>query len=199
MLKFPFLIYFQFFLYCCIPTIYAIQWTNEKRFFTEIYLSFYCWKGPTVCCYLRDRWRDIYLERGLLLPISSSGSQWVPTLAPPFKPVRDASNRLHVPNSTPILCSLSQSDCKILITWFPSGYTPVWIRLLCLLITTWQLVKARGVTRNEPKIHGICYIIVWDFVSLSLEISKLFFSSHFCFLVFIVYLNTFIAVSSCSK
>ena len=32
------------------------------------------------------------------------------------------------------------------------------IVLSCLLITMWQLFKAHGVTRNEPKIHGICYI-----------------------------------------
>ena len=31
----------------------------------------------------------------------------------------------------------------------------------CLLIVTWQLVKAHAVTRNEPNIHVICYITVW--------------------------------------
>ena len=32
----------------------------------------------------------------------------------------------------------------------------------CLLITAWELVKEHGVTRNELKIHGICYITcVW--------------------------------------
>ena len=32
------------------------------------------------------------------------------------------------------------------------------IVLSCLLITTWQLVKAHGVSRNKLKIHGIYYI-----------------------------------------
>ena len=33
----------------------------------------------------------------------------------------------------------------------------LWLRF-CLLIKMWQLAKAYGVTRNEPKIHVICYI-----------------------------------------
>ena len=107
---------------------------------------------------LRDRWWDIYSERGILLSISSSRSQGVPTLTPPCKLVRDASDRLRVPRLTVILCTLSKSDRVVLISWCPSGFTPVWTRLSCLLITIWQLVKARRVTRNEPKIHGICYI-----------------------------------------
>ena len=62
-----------------------------------------------------------------------------------------------------ILCTLSKSD-RVVITWSPSGYTPIGpdrpgaLPSLCLLITTWQLDKALGVTRNEPKIHVICYI-----------------------------------------
>ena len=63
---------------------------NERNtlFFIKIYLSFYSRKGPTACCQLRDRWRVIYPERGLL-PKSSSGRQGVPTLATSFKIVRD--------------------------------------------------------------------------------------------------------------
>ena len=30
----------------------------------------------------------------------------------------------------------------------------------CLLIKMWQLAEANGVTRNEPKIHVICYITI---------------------------------------
>ena len=43
--------------------------------------------------------------------------------------------------------------------WSLSCYTPARLAYYdalpspCLLITTWQLVKAHGVTRNEPKIH----------------------------------------------
>ena len=70
--------------------------------------------------------------------------------------------------SSPTLDSDSQnskSDCMV-ITWSHSGYTPVGpdchdaLSSSCLLITTWQPVKAHGVTRNEPKIHVICYITV---------------------------------------
>ena len=115
---------------------------------------------------MRDVWRYIYSKRGLLLPISSSRSRGVLTLAPPCKLVRDASGRLRVPRSTVILSTLSKSPRAVLITWSPSGYTPVrlkWPGALsstCFLIKMWQLTKAHGVTRNETKIHVICYITV---------------------------------------
>ena len=67
-------------------------------------------------------------------------------------------DRLHISRSTAFLCTQSKSDLVVLITWSPSGYTPVWTRPTCLLITRWQLVKAHGVTRNKLKIHVIYYI-----------------------------------------
>ena len=140
------------------------KWTHF--FIKNISLTLYSRKG---WCFrgVWDGWRDIYSERGLLLPISSSRGQGVPTLAPPCKLVRDASDRLPVSRSTAILCTLSKSDCVVLITWSPSGYTPVRPECpdvpssSCLLIKMWQLTKAHGVTRNEPKIHVICYITCW--------------------------------------
>ena len=97
--------------------------TNKTRLYK--YISHFILKRPTVCFCLRDRWRDIYSERGLLLPISSSGSQGVPMLAPPYKLIRDTSDQLRVPRLIAILCTLSKSDHMVLITWSPSGYTPV--------------------------------------------------------------------------
>ena len=107
---------------------------------------------------MRDGWRDIYTE--LLLPILSSRSRGVPTLAPPCKLVRDASGRMRVPRSNAILCTLSKFARVVLITWSPSGYTPV--RPECpehtFLFTNHVTVfKAHGVTRNEPKIHSMLY------------------------------------------
>ena len=146
---------------------------NERTyFFIKIYLSHFILErvDVSVVC-LRDGWRDIYSERGLLL-ISSSRSQGVPTLATPCKLVRDASDRLRVSRSTAILCTLSKSDRVVLITWSPSGYTPVWSELTaltlsssCLLIKMWQLA-----TRNEPKIPVICKGLVWYGCWVSLEI-----------------------------
>ena len=65
------------------------------------------------------------------------------------------------------LARLPKSDHVVLITWSPSGYTPVrpkWPDApssSCLLIKIWQLIKALGVTWNEQKIHIICYITIW--------------------------------------
>ena len=135
---------------------------NERNtFFIKIYLSFYSLKGPTVCCCLRDRWRDIYSERGLLLPISSTRSHGVPTLALPCKLIRD-----ELIGCVPHAWLRFSTLCLNLTAWLSRGLLPVThllylsalIVLLCILITRWQLGIAHGVTRNEPKIHGICYI-----------------------------------------
>ena len=118
-------------------------------------------KGLMLLWYVRNGWRDIYSERGLL-PISSSRSQGVPTLASLSKLDRDASDRLRVPCATAILCTLSKSHHVVLITWSLSGYTPVRPEYPdhAILFTNQNVTagQAHGVTRNEPKIHGICYI-----------------------------------------
>ena len=131
--------------------------TDTKETLSCKNISHFILERAYCCCQLRDRWRDICSERGLLLPISSSGGQWVPTLAPPCKLVRDD-----------LIGRVSHARLRfsalVLIPWSPSGYTPVVpdcpdvLLYPCLLITTWRLVKAHGVTRNEPKIHVICYI-----------------------------------------
>ena len=77
---------------CCILTTIIIirnSMNERKHFFIK--------KGLMFLWCVRDGRRDICSERGLLLPISSSRSQGVPTLAPPCKLVRDASDRLRVP------------------------------------------------------------------------------------------------------
>ena len=134
---------------------------TKPFFFIKIYPSFYFWKVPIVWCLLGDRWRDIYSERGLL-SISPSGSQWMPTLAPLCKLVRD-----ELIGWVSIARLRFSALCINLTAWFSSHgllqvthllYPGSPIVLTCLLITTWQLVKAHGVTRDAPKIHGICYI-----------------------------------------
>ena len=76
----------------------------------------------------------------------------------PLASSSETTDRLRVLRSTAILSTLSKSDRVVLITWSHSGYTLVWTRRHCLLIKTWQFVKAHGVTRNKPKIYVICYI-----------------------------------------
>ena len=136
---------------------------NERiHFFIKIYLSHFILErvDVSVVC---ERWVDRYILRELLLPISSSRSQGVPTLTP-----------LTSSSETPLIgcvslarlwfSALYKSHCVVLITWSPFGDTPVRAEcpdmpsLSCLLIKMWQLTKAHGVTRNKPKIHVICYI-----------------------------------------
>ena len=156
--------------FCIVSNIMnEFQWTNETPLYKKYISHFILERGPTVCRLSRDRWRDIYSERGLLLVpyllLWAKGCQRLHPLASRVvREVRNTSDRLRVPRSTLILCTLSKSDRVVLITWSPSGYTPVVpdcpdvLSYPCLLITAWQLVKAHRVTRNEPKIHVICYI-----------------------------------------
>ena len=112
---------------------------------------------------MRDRWRDIYSDRGLLLvPYLFLGARGCQRLHP-----LQAETSLFGCVSLAqllILGTLSKSPCVVLITWSSSGYTPFRPNcpdaLSCLLITTWQLVKAHRVTRNKSKIHVICYITI---------------------------------------
>ena len=141
---------------------------------------------------VRDGWRDIYKERGILLPISSSRSQRVPTLVPPCKLVGDAPARLRVPRLTAIICALSKSDHMVLIMWSLSGFTPVrpkWSDALlssCLLIKMWQLAKAHGITRNKPKIHIICYIT--HFATFDYYVVILFLQLHWVIMWFFLFM-----------
>ena len=150
---------------------------NEIHFFIKTYLShFILERGTQFVVSLRVRWRDIFREGSSSCPISSSWSQKVPTLAPPCKPYHqrwpNASDQLCIPGLTRFwLDWLSKSDCVVLIsrsrlpvTHLLNQPTPTHCHRPCLLITTWQLVKAYGVTRNKPKIHVNSH---WQLFSLS--------------------------------
>ena len=137
--------------------IYDFNERKNTLLYKNISLTLYSRKGWCFC----GVW-DIYSERGLLLTISSSGSQGCQHL-----------HLLASSSETPLISCVSLARlwfsalCLNLTAWFSSrGLLPVThlfdlstlILLSCLLITKWQLVKAHGVTRNEPKIHGICDI-----------------------------------------
>ena len=142
---------------------------NERtHFFIKIYLSHFIFErvDVSVVC---ERW----VERHILRERTSSSHIY-------FREPGDANpgNHLQAVSSddlTPLTGCLSRDQlrfsvlCLYLTAWFLSGgLLPVThlfdlsalIVLSCLLITTWQLVKAHGVTWNKPKIQCICYITV---------------------------------------
>ena len=100
--------------------IYEIQLTKRNTLlYKNISLSFYSRKGHTVVS-LRDRWRDIYSERGLLLvPYLLFGARWCQRLHPLASCiVRDdtnASDWLRIPGST---IDSDWTDCLNLTPWF---------------------------------------------------------------------------------
>ena len=113
-------------------------------------------------------------REGTSCPIPSTGSQGVPTLAPACKLY--CQRRLWLA-ACPCLDSWFSALCLNLTAWLSRGLLPVTHLLdltaltcchLCLLITTWHLVKAHGVTRTEPKIHIICYITLWQYLKMRL-------------------------------
>ena len=108
------------------------------------------------------------LREGTYCPIPSSGSQGLPTLAPPCQSYRqrrpNTSALLHVLGSTLDSLALSKSECVVSFRLHTCWTWLFWRSAIPLfLITTWQLAKAHGVTRNEPKIHFICYITLFAF------------------------------------
>ena len=82
-----------------------LQWTNETHFFIKIYLShFISERGTQFVVSLRDRWRDIYSDRGLLAPYLLPGARGCQRLHPlASRIVRDetnASDQLRIPSGT---------------------------------------------------------------------------------------------------
>ena len=113
--------------------------------------------------------KHILSEETPSCPISSSGSQVGVNACTLLQAVSSERPKTALISCVslarlPILCTLSKSDRGVVITWSPSGYTPVRpdypeaLSSPYLLITMWHLVKVHGVTRNKLKIHVICYI-----------------------------------------
>ena len=128
--------------------------------YKNIYFSLF-FKETTACCSLIYRWRDYILRERtssshIFFREPGSANACTALQARQTRP-----DRLRVPRSTAILSTLPN-----LTAWFSSRgllpvthllYPSVLIMLSCLLITTWQLVKAHGVTWNESKIHVMLY------------------------------------------
>ena len=93
---------------------------NKTHFFIKyISLILFSKRGTKFVVSLRDRWRDIYSERGLLAPYLLPGASGVPTLSPPCKPYfqrqPNASDWLHIPGSA---LDSNWTDCLNLTAWF---------------------------------------------------------------------------------
>ena len=165
-------------LLCCIPIIitliYELQWTSEPPLlYKNIYLTLYSRKGWCFCG-VWEMGGETYTKREDFFPYLLPGAREYQRLHPLASSSETTSDRLRVPRSTAILCTLSKTDPVVLITWSPSGYTPVWPEYpdapssSCLQIKMWQLTKAHWVTKNEPKIQVICYITIESQSSISL-------------------------------
>ena len=136
---------------------------NERtHFFIKIYLSHFILERVDVSV-VYERWVERHIPRERTssshIFFRESGGANACT---PLQARQRPSDRLRVPRTTEILCTRSKSDRVVLITWSPSGYTPVRPELTAMtlsssfsLIKMWQLGKAHGVTRNKPKIHVI--------------------------------------------
>ena len=139
---------------------------RTKHFLIKYISHFILERGSMFVVGLRDRWRDIYSKRRLLLvPYlllrSRECQRWHPL-----------ASHIDRDDQTPligyvslarlsILWTLSKSKSHGLLLVSPVGPDcPDALSSPCALIITWQLVKAHGVTRNEPKIHVKCYITI---------------------------------------
>ena len=108
------------------PSKNIIKDNNERNtlLYKNISLILFSKRSPHFVVSWEIDGETIYSERGVLfisclLP-GARGCQRLHSLAS-----QDASARLRVKGSTPILCTLSKSACVVRITWSPSGYTPV--------------------------------------------------------------------------
>ena len=95
---------------------------NERNtlLYKNISLShFILERGTQFVVSLRDRWRDIYSERGLLAPYLLPGTRGCQCLHPfasrIVRDVRDASDRLRIPGLT---LDSDLPDCLNLTAWF---------------------------------------------------------------------------------
>ena len=145
--------------------------------YKNVSLTLYSWKGWCFCG-VWEMGEETYSQREDFFFPSSSRSQGVPTLSPPCK------TRYLWLAACPLL-DCDSLDSLNLTTWFPSRdlllVTHLWypsalivVSSSCLLIKMWQLAKAQGVTRNELKIHAICYITF-----LSMPFFKMSMYGHF--------------------
>ena len=111
-----------------------LQWTNKTHFFIKIYLSHFIPEGGAqFVVSLRDRWRDIYSERGLLLaPYLLPWARGCQSLHPlASRIVRDDLWSAEYPWLDPqfLQDSLSKSDRVVLISRGPLLVTQLLVRL----------------------------------------------------------------------
>ena len=134
--------------------------------------------------------RETYTQREDFFFPSSSRSQGVPTLAPPCKlrhlclavcPLLDCYS-LHSLN---LIAGFSSCDLlPVTHLLYPSAL--IVVSSSCLLIKMWEIAKALGVTRNELKIHVICYITLQCRSSLCLHLGSRLLLLYFSFMKLVI-------------
>ena len=136
---------------------------KQTHFFIKIYLSDFILDGVNVSVVCK-RWMERYILRERT---SSSCTFFQEPVGNDCTPFQARQRRLWSVACPSLICDSLQSaksDRVILITWSPSGFTPVQPKLpdapssSCLLIKMWRLATAHGVTSYEPKIHVNNYI-----------------------------------------
>ena len=145
--------------------IYEIQLTkrNKTHFFIKIYLShFILERGTQFVVSLRDRWRDIYSERGFpfasyLLPIAR-GWQRLHSLA--SRIVRDdtnASDRLRIPGLT---LDSDWTDCLNLTAffsfWLHTCSTGLPRRTVIPLLTNHNVTACQSTCGHQERTQNPC-------------------------------------------
>ena len=102
-----------------------LQCTNETFLYKKYIFYFILERGTQFVVRWRDRWRDIYSERGLLAPYLLPGARGCQRLHPLESRIeRDISYRLRIPGST---LDSDWADSVNLTTW--SSYHVISFRL----------------------------------------------------------------------
>ena len=141
---------------------------NETHVFIKIYLSHFILEKGTQCVVsFRDRWKDIYSERGLLFaPYLLPGVRGCQRLHPLASRIvsddTNASDRLRVPGST---LDSDWFDCLNLTAWFSHHVISFWLHICSTylprrtaspLFTIHNVTAYQSTRGHQERTHNPC-------------------------------------------